>query len=201
MTTHTWKCRSHFPTSWSILWTRHEKGCLCMRSSVPFWNCQISWRTTVLGWYFWDLLSMPAFKNSFVGPCLPLSAEVSFWLAPPLLAPRVLTPQPSVSLRTILVVSASLLISLPTPSFCSSCLGKGASAAVWASVLACAWVLAQHPFSPPLGVILVHAMLEWKKQPIRERSWQAFWGTCAIFFHWTSHKSFRHWFTNGRWIE
>ena len=35
-----------FPQAWTILQTRHMKGCLQMRSSVLFWYRQISWRAT-----------------------------------------------------------------------------------------------------------------------------------------------------------
>ena len=57
MTMHTWKPRSCLPTSWAISWTKCEKGCLHMRSSVLFWNWHISWRATVPGQYFWGLFS------------------------------------------------------------------------------------------------------------------------------------------------
>ena len=47
-----WKCKSYLPTSRAISWTNHEKGSFLMRSSVLFWNHQISQRATVPGQYF-----------------------------------------------------------------------------------------------------------------------------------------------------
>ena len=38
-----------------------------MRSSVLFWNCQISQRATVPGWYFLVFFTLPAWRNSFSG--------------------------------------------------------------------------------------------------------------------------------------
>ena len=66
--------------SWAILQTRHEKGHLCVRSAVLFWNQQISRRATIPSWYFWGLFNMPAFKNSFLG-ALPPTVGLSFFQA------------------------------------------------------------------------------------------------------------------------
>ena len=60
-----WKCKSYLPTSRAILWTNHEKGSFQMRSSVLFWNCQISQRVSVPGQYFLVFLTLPAWRNSF----------------------------------------------------------------------------------------------------------------------------------------
>ena len=78
-----WKHRSYLPTSRSISWTSREKGSFLIRSSVLFWNHQISWRTTVPGWYFLVFLTLPAQRNSFWGLCLPQGVGASYGLAPP----------------------------------------------------------------------------------------------------------------------
>ena len=62
-----WKCRSYLPTSWAISWTNCKKGSFQIRSSVLFWNCWISWRATVPGWYFLVIFTFPAWRNSFWG--------------------------------------------------------------------------------------------------------------------------------------
>ena len=74
-----WKHKSYLPTSRAILWTNHEKGSFLMRSSVLFWNCQISQRATVPGWYFLVFLTLPAWRNSFQG-ALPPTVGQSFLL-------------------------------------------------------------------------------------------------------------------------
>ena len=74
-----WKCKSYLPTSRAISWTNHEKGSFLMRSSVLFWNCWISWRATVPGWYFLVFLTFPAWRNSFLG-ALPPTVGQSFLL-------------------------------------------------------------------------------------------------------------------------
>ena len=51
-----------------------------MRSSMLFWNQQISQRATVPSWYFWVFLTLPAFKNSFQGALPPMVGQ-SFFLA------------------------------------------------------------------------------------------------------------------------
>ena len=66
-----WKCKSYLPTSRAILWTNCEKGSFLMRSSVLFWNCQISQRATVPGQYFLVFLTFPAWRNSFQGALAP----------------------------------------------------------------------------------------------------------------------------------
>ena len=66
-----WKCISVLPNSWAISWTSHEKGSFLMRSSVLFWNCQISQRATVPDWYFLVFFTFPALRNSFWGPLPP----------------------------------------------------------------------------------------------------------------------------------
>ena len=72
-----WKHRSLLPTSWAISRTSREKGSFLMRSSVPFWYHQISWRATVPGQYFLVFFTFPAFRNSFCG-ALPLMVGWSF---------------------------------------------------------------------------------------------------------------------------
>ena len=72
-----WKCRSYLPTSWAILWTSHEKGSFLMRSSVLFWNCRISRRATVPGWYFLVFLTFLALRNSFWGALPPMVGQSS----------------------------------------------------------------------------------------------------------------------------
>ena len=74
-----WKCKSYLPTSRAISWTNHEKGSFLMRSSVLFWNCQISQRATVPGWYFLVFFTLPAWRNSFWG-ALPPTVGQSFLL-------------------------------------------------------------------------------------------------------------------------
>ena len=89
-----WKCRSVLPTAWAISWTSHEKGSFLMRSSVLFWNCQISQRATVPGWYFLVFFTFPALRNSFWG-ALPLTVGQSFLLADSPPKQMVWPPQPS----------------------------------------------------------------------------------------------------------
>ena len=72
-----WKHRSYLPTSRAISQTSHEKGSFLMRSSVLFWNCQISERATVPGQYFLVFLTLPAQRNSFWG-ALPPTVGQSF---------------------------------------------------------------------------------------------------------------------------
>ena len=74
-----WKHKSYLPTSRAILWTSHEKGSFLIRSSVLFWNCQISQRATVPGWYFLVFLTFPAWRNSLLG-ALPPTVGQSFLL-------------------------------------------------------------------------------------------------------------------------
>ena len=75
-----WKCRSYLPTSRAISWTNHEKRHFQMRSSVLFWNWQISRRVMIPGWYIWVFFSFPAIKNSFLG-ALPPTVGWSLFLA------------------------------------------------------------------------------------------------------------------------
>ena len=67
-----WKHKSYLSTSRAISWTCHEKGSFLVRSSVLFWNCQISQRATVPGWYFLVFLTLPAWRNSFWGSLPPM---------------------------------------------------------------------------------------------------------------------------------
>ena len=62
-----WKRISVLPTAWAISQTSHEKGSFLIRSLVLFWNCQISQRATVPGWYFLVFFTFPALRNSFLG--------------------------------------------------------------------------------------------------------------------------------------
>ena len=70
-----WKQKSYFPTSWAISWTSHEKGSFLIRSSVLFWNCQISQRATVPGLYFLVFFTLPAWRNSFWGALPPMVGQ------------------------------------------------------------------------------------------------------------------------------
>ena len=74
-----WKRRSNFPTSRAISWTSHEKGSFLMRSSVLFWNCWISQRATVPGWYFLVFLTFLAWRNSFWGALPPTVGQSFLW--------------------------------------------------------------------------------------------------------------------------
>ena len=74
-----WKHRSVLPTAWAISWTSHEKGSFLMRSSVLFWNCQISQGATVPGQYFLVFFTFPVLRNSFQG-ALPPTVGQSFLL-------------------------------------------------------------------------------------------------------------------------
>ena len=75
-----WKRMSVLPTVWAISWTSHEKGSFQIRSSVLFWNYQISCRATVPGWYFLGFFICPALRNSF-RVALPPTVGQSFLLA------------------------------------------------------------------------------------------------------------------------
>ena len=75
-----WKYRSYLTTSRAILQTNCEKGSFQIRSSVLFWNQQISQRATVPGQYFMVFLTLLAFRNSFQG-ALPPAVGQSFFLA------------------------------------------------------------------------------------------------------------------------
>ena len=75
-----WKCISVLPNAWAISWTSHEKGSFLMRSSVLFWNHQISRRATVPGQYFLVFFTFPALRNSFWGAFPPMVGQ-SFLLA------------------------------------------------------------------------------------------------------------------------
>ena len=75
-----WKQKSYLPTSRAISWTNCEKGSFQIRSSMLFWNCQISRRATVPGLYFLVFLTLPAWRNSFWG-ALPPTVGWSFLLA------------------------------------------------------------------------------------------------------------------------
>ena len=74
-----WKLKSYLPTSRAISRTSREKGSFLIRSSVLFWNCQISQRATVPGHYFMVFLTFPAWRNSFWG-ALPPTVGQSFLL-------------------------------------------------------------------------------------------------------------------------
>ena len=64
----------------ALPWTNHEKGSFWIRSSVLFWNCRISQRATVPGWYFLVFFTFPTWRNSFQG-ALPSMVSQSFPLA------------------------------------------------------------------------------------------------------------------------
>ena len=63
-----------------LAWTNCKKGSFQIRSSVLFWNCQISQRATVPGQYFLVFFTFPAWRNSFWG-ALPPMVGWSFLLA------------------------------------------------------------------------------------------------------------------------
>ena len=123
----TWKHRSYFQTSWAIFWIGCKKGCLYMRSSVLFWNWQLSQRATVLGWCFEGFFSMPAFRNSLWGLVSHCQLEfLSGWLLPT--GSGVLAPWPSAPaawLGMIQMIAPLLPIFWPPPSFSLFCLGQG----------------------------------------------------------------------------
>ena len=60
-----WKCVSYLPTCMAISQTSHKKGSFQIRSSMLFWNCCISQRATIPGWYLLGFFTWPAHKNSF----------------------------------------------------------------------------------------------------------------------------------------
>ena len=62
-----WKHKSYLPTSRAISWTNCKKGSFQMRSSMLFWNCWISQRASVPGWYFLVFFTLPAWRNFFWG--------------------------------------------------------------------------------------------------------------------------------------
>ena len=111
-----WKCKSYLPTSRAMSWTNHEKGSFQIRSSVLFWNCQISPRATVPGWYFLVFLTLPAWRNSFQG-ALPPMVSWSFLLAGSSL-PNVDGPASAVIWTNCWVGNNEG--DLPTPSSCST---------------------------------------------------------------------------------
>ena len=176
-----WKCKSYLPTSRAISWTNHEKGNFLMRSSVLFWNHQISQRATVPGQYFLVFLTLLAWRNSFQGALLP-TVGWSFLLNGSSL--------PNVDGPASTAIWANCWVSnkkgnIPTSSshlasstcFYTSLLGEGSLAGDgWctgegglhpfsARTFLASLDLKTHlslPFSPFLGVSLVLAMLEGK---------------------------------------
>ena len=70
-----WKCKSYLPTSRAISQTSCEKGSFLIRSSVFFWNHQISQRATVPGQYFLGFLTLPAWRKSFQGALPPVVGQ------------------------------------------------------------------------------------------------------------------------------
>ena len=122
-----WKCMSYLTTSRAISWTNCKKGSFQMRSSVLFWNWQISSRATVPGQYFWVFMTFPAFKNSFLG-VLPPTVGWSFFLAssthPTQMAWPLQPSGPAVGLAMTEVTPTFL--SCSAPAFCFSIsLGSG----------------------------------------------------------------------------
>ena len=61
-----WKCKSYLPTSRAIWWTNCKKESFQIRSSVLFWNCQISSRATVPSQYF-SLLHLSSLEEFLLG--------------------------------------------------------------------------------------------------------------------------------------
>ena len=159
-----------------------------MRSSVLFWNCQISWRATVPGWYFLVFLNLPAWRNSFWGALPPMVGQ-SF-----LLTGSSLPDVDGLASAAIwancwvgddegdLPTSSSHPVSsthLSASSACFStsllgegslagdgwCMGEGGLCPFSARALLTSLSLRTHlslPFSPSLGVTFILAMLEHK---------------------------------------
>ena len=74
-----WKHKSYLPTSRAMSGTSHQKGSFLIRSSVLFWNHQISQRATVPGQYFLVFLTFPAWRNSFWGALPPMVGWSFLW--------------------------------------------------------------------------------------------------------------------------
>ena len=70
-----WKHKSVLSTAWAISQTSCEKGSFLIRSLVLFWNCQISQRATVPGWYFLGFFTFLALRNSFQGTLPPMAGQ------------------------------------------------------------------------------------------------------------------------------
>ena len=120
-----------------ISWTRHEKGCLHMRSPVLFCNWQTLWRATIPSQYFQGLFDMPAFRNPFLGALLPTVGQ-SFFLAGS--SPADIDGPTSVAICSSCLVGDNSgdftpsPTSLPPPSISPSHMGKGAPSDIWPSV-------------------------------------------------------------------
>ena len=71
-----WKHKSYLPTSRATLQTNCKKGSFLTRSSVLFWNCQISWRATVPGQYFLVFLTFAPWRKSFQGALPPMVGQI-----------------------------------------------------------------------------------------------------------------------------
>ena len=122
-----------------------------------FWNCQISQRATVPGWYFIVFLTLPAWRNSFQGALPPMVSQ-SFLLAG--------SSSPSVDGPASTAICTNCQVSidkgdLPTPlSFSASAIlliissaCRGASlAGVWGAPVMRASSLFLSPLWPPLSV-------------------------------------------------
>ena len=168
-TVHTWKCMSYFPTLWAILWTKHEKGSLCRRSSILFWNQWNLQRATIPNQYLWGFFNCPAFRNSFQGALPPMIGQSFFWAG---------SSSADIDGPSLAAMSANCLIGddsgdlhtcssfFTSSPFAPPHLGLGASSvagdpdsvgAGWTST--CVLTCQAFPH-PPFGVTFIHAMLE-----------------------------------------
>ena len=172
MTACTWKYMLYFPTSWANSQTRCKKGSLHMRNSVLFWNWQISHRATIPGQYLRGLFNLPS-------PQKLLSGGLASHYQPEFLLGWVLPPT-DINGLILVALSANCLIgddsgdlpicsSLFTSLLCSTLPGVGGLCSCRCCRCSrcgrCCMIL--HPCSylmgppcPPLGVILVYAILE-----------------------------------------
>ena len=157
---------SYFPTSWTILQTRHEKGSLHKRCSVLFWNQQMSWRATTPGQYLWGLLNSPALRNSFMGALHPTISQNFFWAGssptvvngPSLVAisANCLIGDDSGDLPIYSIFSPPLSFAQPCPELGALCSGRCGRCCM----NLCPGSYSIGPSLSPFGVILVCAILE-----------------------------------------
>ena len=190
-----WKHKSYLPTSRAISWTNCKKGSFLIRSSVLYWNCQISQRATVLRQYFLVFLTLPAWRNSVQGALPPMVGQsflltASSW-------PNVDGPASAAIWVNCWVgnndgdlpTSSSLLASsthFSASSICFStslldkgslagdgwCMGEGGLHSFSARALLTSLNLRTHlslSFSPFFGVSFVLAMLESKSWALSNR--------------------------------
>ena len=81
-----------------------------MKSSVLFWNCQISQRATIPGQYFWGLFMRPFFTNSFWEAFLQTSPPLPpFVPVAGLVMTQAISPPPLFSLPPLFFYAAHWL--------------------------------------------------------------------------------------------